>query len=154
MIKPFTCPVCGITQDLTYVGNRKKCPDCAREWAKIRTAKTHADKKEIYQERKKAKEQQKKVEKEVTLTPQQKMDAEQNARVALMMKQCRKCEYYCNDRGLEYCDYRSWYSHGPTKGDGPGDCRSFLKRGTKTQKERTARCRIALARSEADHSYT
>lgn len=151
MIKPFTCPVCNITFELTYVPNRKKCPDCAREWAKIRTAKHHAEKGEIYKARNKAKEQQKK---EATMTPQQKMDAEQNARVALMMKQCRKCEYYCNDRGIEYCDYRSWYSHGPTKGDGPGDCRSFLKRGTKTREERIARSRIALARSEADHSYT
>lgn len=152
MIKPFTCPVCGITQDLTYVGNRKKCPDCAREWAKIRTAKTHADKKDIYQERKKAKEQQKKVEKEVTLTPQQKLDAEQNARMALQMKQCRKCAYHCKEYGLEYCDFISWHGHSTEKGNGPGDCRSFRPKGTIKPSDRIARRKIALARSEADHA--
>lgn len=152
MIKPFTCPVCGVTQNLTYVGNRKKCPDCAREWAKIRTAKLHEEKGEIYNARKKAKEQQKKAEKEATMTPQQKLDAEQNARIALKMKQCRKCEYYCKEYGLEYCDFISWHGHSTEKGNGPGDCRSFRRKGTITPEERMARRQIALSTSEADHA--
>ena len=151
MIKPFTCPVCNLTFELTYVPNRQRCPDCAREWAKIRTAKLHAEKGEIYKARNKAKEQQKK---EATMTPQQKMDAEQNAKIALKMKQCRKCEYYCKEYGLEYCDFISWTGHSTDKGNGPGDCRSFRRKGTITQEERKARRQIALAQSEADHSFT
>lgn len=154
MIKPFFCPDCEKTLDLPYVPNRKRCPDCAHAHAKIHDEETRKKNREIYRERKQAKREQAAKEKAKEMTPQQKRDAELDAKTALQLKQCRKCEYCRKEFGLEYCDFISWHGHSTDKGNSPGDCRSFLKRGTKGREERMARRKMALARSEADHAYT
>ena len=156
MIKPFYCPDCEQTLDLPFVPNRKRCPNCATAHAKKRDEEKSKRNREIYKERTKLKNenQQKTEKKPPELTAMQKMDAELNARTALQLKQCRKCEYFRKELGnYEYCDFISWTGHITEKGNGPGDCRSFLKRGTKGKAERMARRKLALARSEADHAY-
>ena len=150
-LKPFSCPQCGRTIMLSASNKRKICPDCSyenqlqrvRELAK----KQRQDRKNEAAMRK---NEPQKPEENPGHLEMQKHDAEIDARNLLQMqKQCRQCDYYARDCGIEYCDFYSHTGRFTDKGNGPGDCRSFVKRGTMTQTQRMNRKRIWVSRKRA-----
>ena len=75
-------------------------------------------------------------------------------RYAIQSKQCKGCIHWANDGadGMSFCHYylRHGVFHRRDKGSGPGDCRSFEPRRTRTRKERADYSRRRLEETEAD----
>lgn len=78
------------------------------------------------------------------------IDAENQKQIHL---QCRFCKYRMHDtsgRQTLGCDYVSYEGKLRDRGNGVGDCRSFVPRASETKAERIARARMALCRSESN----
>lgn len=155
----FTCPRCGITQELPLATNRKLCPSCAEEKSKARSKeyskKFGAELREHYAIKQQMQEAEK--QKAQALKTQKEHDTEVTDRIKKQIKlQCHKCFFWNRPEGAKtgLCDYYLRYGigHRVDHGNGPGDCRCFQPKRKKTKEERVERSRIILAQSEADHA--
>lgn len=133
MIKPFYCPACDRTFELPYAKARKLCPECAAQAAKERTRQLQQERKEETRFKRQQKQialQKAKEEKQIV--------TEQDKRIKEQSKQCEGCAYLFKDCDYVFCDYVYWNGHSRDKGDGPGDCRSFVPKGTKLKRTKDA----------------
>ena len=147
-LHPFTCTRCGLNFMLTNVSRRKYCPDCAKIVAREQAKISNQGKKQREKEQRKATALYK--AKAATLYPR---DAEIDARSRKQMEQCDGCEFQGVGSGCKYCDYRSWFNIGPQRGKNPGECMSFVPKGTMSRHEKLSRVRRQMIFSEADHSF-
>lgn len=154
MAGTMICPDCGRE---TQYSTRKpeRCPDCAK---KRRQLINNANDKELFRQHKamKAIFRQSKEEPTGFAKERAKRDAEIDARSRKQIKkQCQFCQYRWYDFANEItkgCDFVSHTGKLRDRGNGPGDCRSFVPLATETQEERMARRQKALRVVEANNA--
>lgn len=116
--------------ELVFAANRKHCPECAYA---ISVA-TYKAKYDLYRENARAKEKAK----EKPPKPPKKKLSKLDTYIKEQSKQCKNCKYHYKDGDYEFCDYVSWHGQLRDKGEGAGQCRSFLPKETKIKKKKTA----------------
>ena len=152
---PFDCPRCGRTLMLAEDKKRKFCPECnykvqRERFLAFQKEQSAAEKEEAARrarERERAKRERKRAELEAQfgLAEKRAADAAFNAKIDIQRKQCEKCFYYAHHDGhTRFCHYCIHTGELRDKGNGPGDCRSFLKRRRMTKSERMAFVRRRL----------
>ena len=129
MIKPFYCPRCDRTLDLPYAKARKLCPECAAKAAKERDRLKQMERREETR----FKKQQKRIALERAKAAKRTV-TETDRRIKEQCKQCKNCAYRFKDCDYVFCDYIFWNGHSRDRGNGPGDCRSFVPKGTKLKR--------------------
>ena len=133
MIKPFYCPGCERTLELPYAKARKLCPECAAKAAKERDRLSQLERREETRFRK----QQKRIA--LARAKEEKLFVtETDKRIREQSKQCKNCAYLFKDCDYVFCDFIYWNGHSRDRGNGPGDCRSFVPKGTKLQRTKDA----------------
>lgn len=159
MVDTFICPECG-KEAVRARHNKMYCRECVQKREKARARErsyqrlqeekeTHALKAAAYETEK----YENKMLKE-RLANDARIDARSRKQIK---KQCQFCKYQlrqggnCENRCIG-CDHVSHTGKLRDRGNGPGDCRSFVPLTTETKEERIARRRKAITISEADHA--
>lgn len=126
------CPICGET--MTLSGPLMKVPICLNCYPpKVKLApgkRKHDYVATVYHT-------QKTMEARIARQPteQELIDAVLDAKNREQLKQCKHCTYSCFIGGNLFCDYVSYAGHSRTKGEGPGDCRSFHEKNDEATKK-------------------
>lgn len=156
---PFTCPKCGETKILPAVGNRKLCPECREVQRKLHEKEYHIARREVRKARDAEKAAQKKQNGEGASKPappkKQPAELTLDERIQLQIKlQCRKCDWWSKgDGGCDPCCVyyiRHGVGYRVDHGNGPGDCRMFLPKGSRLRKTKIDDGQRHLAQTEAD----
>ena len=163
-MRDFVCPRCGFVIHNDIAMQRKLCPTCAqerikeRQRAKAAVERTHNKGISIKQLTKAERAQREQEKQRLKLLEEalKKEDEKLDAKTREQMEQCRKCNYYNRDCGLEYCDYTSHTGELRTVENGEpvryeaGQCGKFEPRKPRTKADRLARVRKSIFFSEAN----
>ena len=161
-LSPFTCPTCGQTLELPFAANRKRCPRCSYKHGKELAREQDRERKEQYKKDARAREKQaKEAARKAAAAKAAAQAAAHDAEIDAGSKKeirllCHRCVYRMYDPNKEKtigCNYLLWKGHSRDKGNGPGDCRSFVPLTSKTKQERAEHIRRAMALSEADRAH-